>query len=267
MATDIDIANRALGLAGARSTIGSFTERSNEARIVNLYYDETRDAMMRGAHWNFTRYAAYLSILKAAPGTPENTTAVADGWSSKYPPPPWQYSYAYPSDCVLMRYISPTIFNTSASGGTTPIFSVAGQASPPPFTEIRPQKFMVASDKDKDGNDVRVVLANQDQAIGIYSRRITNPDLWDAPFRMALEAALASRMVMSLAGDKVLKKQLQQDAMTALQEARRTDGDEGLTSQEWIPDWIRTRGYFADWTGPQGNMFVGAYTTPSFLGI
>ena len=87
MTTDTDICNRAMGMVGARSTIASLAqENSPEARICRLYYATTLGAMLRSAHWNFARKVAYLSLLKSAPGTPENTaTPAATTWSPAWP--------------------------------------------------------------------------------------------------------------------------------------------------------------------------------------
>lgn len=264
MTTDTDICNQALDLIGTRSTIASLQENSNEARACRRFYEQTRDAMIRGAHWNFARRTAYLTMLKSAPGTPENPTAGGGLWDPSWPPPPWLYTYQYPSDCLLMIMISPQIYNTGQTSSGTPIFSVPSVTAVPAMIQIRPQKFELAADTDVQGNDVRVICSNQDQAIGIYSKRVTTPDLWDPTFKDALAAALASRLCISLSGDKALKKELAADAMAALLEARRTDGIEGLSSEEWIPDWIRVRGFAYDWSIPGGN-FIGAWTTPSFL--
>lgn len=240
-------------------------EQSTEARLIRLFYHETRDALMRGAHWNFTRTVGYLSILKAAPGTPQNQSN-GGPWTPDSPPPPWQYSYAYPSDCLLMRYISPLNIASGLDVSTQQIWGVPSLAAMPSHIALRPQPFLVGIDKDKSGNRVRCVLANQDRAIGIYSQRVTEPDLWDPAFMAAFEAGLASRLCIPLSGDKSLKKQLNDDAMQALQAARLSDGNESLETENWIPDWIRARGYAGDFMFP-GNSFVGSFTTPGFLSI
>ena len=112
MTSILDIANRALSAVGARSgaagsvtALQSLNASSNEAFQVNLLLNPTRDDLLRAAHWNFARKTALLSLLKAAPGTPENSSTPT-AWSSAYPPPPWLYSYGYPSDCLKMRSVA-----------------------------------------------------------------------------------------------------------------------------------------------------------------
>ncbi len=265
MTTDTDICNRALGLIGGRTTIASLQENSNEARVCRLYYDTTLGSMLRAAHWNFARKVAYLSLLKSAPGTPENTQATAAAaWSPAWPPPPWLYSYAFPSDCVLVRYISPQLY-TTGMGSSVPVFSIPSMGAAPPFVQLRPQKFQVGVDTDAQGNQTRVVLSNQDQAIGIYTARVTNPDVWDESFQEAMAAALGVRICIPISGDKAMMKLAAQNAMQAVVGARVSDGNEGLTSQDSIPDWIRIRGVGLDWMGPGTDGLVGAWSTPSFL--
>jgi hypothetical protein len=189
----------------------------------------------------------------SAPSTP--------GWQPSYPQPPWRYSYAMPSDCLRMRYVSPQVGTGTTFG--TPIFSVPS-TTPAPLFDNRPSRFLVGTDVDAFGNATTVILTNQDQAIGVYTRRIVVPDLWDGMFQEAMVSALASRLVIPLAGDKSLKKMLAQEAMNNITAARVSDGNEGTTIQEHIPDWIRVRGFAGDWSTSYG---FGGWDTPSFLMI
>ncbi len=265
MTTDTDICNRSLAAIGARSTIASLQENSAEARVCRQFYESTRDAVLRAAHWNFGRKVAYLSLLKSVPGTPENqSTAASTSWSPAWPPPPWLYEYAYPSDCILMRYISPQLF-TTGSGSQVPTFSVPSLGAIPPAIQVRPQRFQVGIDTDANNNQVRVVLSNQDQAIGIYTQRVTIPDLWDPAFTEAMVAALGVRICIPVSGDKRMKQDARQDALETIMQARISDGNEGWQSQESVPDWIRVRGIGLDWMSPATDGLVGAWSTPSFL--
>lgn len=81
MATNVDIANMALGEIGTRATIANLTENSVEAREINRVYVTLRDALQQSMDWNFNRVYQTLA-------------------SSGTPPSRWIYSYAYPSDCL-----------------------------------------------------------------------------------------------------------------------------------------------------------------------
>ena len=75
---------------------------------------------------------------------------------------------------------------------------------------------------------------------------------------------IALRLVMALTGDKTLFRLRAQAAMGSIEQARSADGNEGLTIQDHVPDWLRVRGYAGDYTTPAEG-FYGGWITPSFL--
>jgi hypothetical protein len=259
MTTDTDIVNRALQQCGARSTIANLQEKSEEARNARMIYTSTRQQMLRAAHWNFARKTAYLSVLKSAPGTPENPSEGTTIWvPATQPAPPWMYEYAYPSDCLDVRFITPQI---ATSGGALANVGVPAAYYEQPYIQPQAQRFLAAMDT-IEGQQVKVVLCNQQQAVGVYTCDIENPQIWDSLFSEAMVQALCVQLVIPLSGDKSLKGQASQAAMQAINTARVRDGNEGLTINDHVPDWIRVRGYSGDWST---GTYVGAYTTPSFL--
>lgn len=260
MVAPVDVVNRALSLIGARSTIANLDlEQSAEAKQARLLYAPTRDAMLRAAHWGFAKRTDYLSLLKAAPGTPEATDN--GPWNPQtMPAPPWLYEYAYPSDCLLVRYVA------SASGQiadlTPPIFSV--DLAAPPASASRLAPFAIASGIDANQNPIRVVLTNAREAIATYTARIEAPELWDAGFHEALVAALASRLCIALTGNLELGQRAAQQALQALFTARTQDGNEGPMRADPIPDWLAVRGVAGPASAPQ---LMASWVTPSFLGV
>ena len=110
------------------------------------------------------------------------------------------------------------------------------------------------------------IATNQPQALGVWNRRIVNPDLWDPSFRQAFIDALAARVAIPISGDRALAtmaKSWASGAMGTIATARANDGNEGLTVDDHVPDWLRVRGYGAAWSTP-GNL-AGFWDTPSFL--
>lgn len=262
MTSAVDIANQALGQISARATIAAFDERSTEARAVRLYYDDTLDALLRAAPWNFCRKVDYLTLLKAAPGTPENPAASLGVWSPAYPPPPWLYSYFLPSNCVKFRFVIPQVDSGSLTG--TPIFSVPSYV-PVPFSAMQPQKFVLGTDVDLAGNQCTTISTNQQQALGVWNQRIENPDLWDSSFKQAMIDCLAVRLALPVTGDRSLAQLLKgwsSSAMGSINVARANDGNEGLTEDNHVPDWLVVRGFARDWSA---RSFAGFWDTPSFL--
>lgn len=254
MATsEVDIANRALSAGGARSTISSFAEDSPEARQSALLYEPTRNQLLRMAPWNCAMNWATLALLKAAPGTPENPTTSSSVWTKDFPPPPWAYEYAYPSDCLDAQWIIPQV-PTSLQDGV-PIFPQVASFTPY-YWNGPPVSFKVAIDQDDSGADIRVILANQAQAILAYTKRVSDPNVWDDLFQEALVNALAGKFAFALTGDKQLANMRIGLANTSIKDARAGDGNEGLTVNDVTPDWIRIRGY--NGPEPYWNSSVGA---------
>lgn len=247
MTASVDIANRALSAIGTRSQITSMSENSNEARKCNLLYDSLRDELLRLAPWNCATNYMNLSVVCAAPGTPENPGAGANVWEKGIPPPPWAYEYMYPADCIRPLWVVPQ-FATGFSSGVPITTAVTGGA--PQFWNGPPVRFKVAIDQIgpegtpvTGGADTRVILTNQEQAILAYIKRVTNPDIWDPQFIQAMVAALAARLCIPLRGDKAMANMKIKEANTFITLARQGDGNEGLTINDLTPDWLRIRGY------------------------
>ncbi len=266
MTTDIDIANRALAAINSRSTIANFAERSAEARNIALIYYPTRDQLLRAAHWDFARAQEALTLLKSAQGTPEYNGPQTQVWAPAYqPPPPWLYSYAYPSDCAKVRFIQPNLYAGVAGITPTssiPIFSTPTADGSALFNQRR-LRYQVATDTDANGNPAKVILCNSQQAMCVYTRIITNPDLWDDLFQEALVASLGVRLARPLTGNKDIVQELRANAMQAIQQARVSDGNEGVEKEDWTPDWMVVRGVGLDWSQTQAG--INGWYTPSWL--
>ncbi len=233
----IDICNQALATVGTRSTISSLTEDSPEALACSQQYASTRDKLLRAAPWNFaTRWAA-LGLLKALPGLPEsNITAVSNVWQTTYPPPPWAYSYAYPTNCLMVRSVHAQPNNATTN---IPLFSSPYYTT---FGVGQAVRFEVMADTDEDGNMVKVVCTNIAQALVKFT--VTEPplEMWDASFYEAMINALASEIAMSLTGNANIVKYCADNANQTIMSARERDGDEGLTIVDHVPDWLQIRG-------------------------
>lgn len=89
----------------------------------------------------------------------------------------------------------------------------------------------------------RVILTNQEFATLCYNKQITDPNLMDPLFIDAWTMILASRLVIAIAGDKALANMKIAEANNYVLEARKADGNEGITINNVTPDWIRGRGY------------------------
>jgi len=241
--SEISICNEALSAMGSRSRLTSLNENSPQARECALRYTSVRDQLLRGAPWDFAKRTITAGLLKAAPGTEENSAAVGV-WSNDWPPPPWLYMYAYPSDCVRVREIKSQPYTNIPRRRTIP--------------------FTKALDYDSDGKPRTVILTNEQDALLVYTARVTLPSLYDPLFIEAFVAALASELAIPLSGSSQLSSALAQKANNIILEARLVDGNEDYTVLDHVPDWLQTRG-IATLDIPQGSFFNEPYS-PLFGG-
>lgn len=198
------------------------------------------------APWNCATNYLNLTLICAAPGTPENPTTGTATWQKGQPPPPWAYEYVYPSDCLRPLWIVPQ-FTTGFASGVPITTAVTGGV--PQFWNGPPVRFKVAIDQigplgtpAVGGEDQRVILTNQEQAILCYIKQVTDPDVMDPMFLECWVEALAARLAFTLVGDKQLANLRITEANRYIALARQVDGNEGLTINDIIPDWIRVRG-------------------------
>lgn len=88
----------------------------------------------------------------------------------------------------------------------------------------------------------RVILTNQEFATLCYVQDVENPNVMDPLLIDAWVWALGAYINIALAGDKSLSNQVIARANNAIVEARKADGNEGLTVNDVTPDFIRVRG-------------------------
>jgi hypothetical protein len=232
------ICNMALSATGSRDTITSINESSNEAVQCRTHWDHARDDALAMAWWTFARTTSELSLLKIAPGTPEFVGTAAPRWIPDYPPPPWNYEYLIPPECIQPRYIIP---GQSVTGTfAVPIFSI--QMTAPSQIGGAPIKYITAVDTNTEGAQLRVLLTNVSPALLVYTARVEDPQVWDPQFVTAMTLVLAARIAFSLTGDRGLQGDLAKQAIFAVQSATLLDANQGITVQEITPDWLAIRG-------------------------
>ena len=104
-------------------------------------------------------------------------------------------------------------------------------------------------------DDQRVILTNQENATLAYCHQVTDPNVMDPMFQEAWVSILAAGLTMALTGDKSLANMCISQANHRIEEARKVDGNEGLTINDVTPDWLRirgiawTQGYSGPWSG------------------
>lgn len=253
--TTISIANRALLACGSRTQISAFPpgDSSVEAQAVATLWQPTFEQLGRTARWNALRKELQLSLLAAAPTTPENPNGTT--WPT--PPLPWLYAYAYPVDCLAMQYVMPTYpLNTGASNPPLTINNAA-QTWLPNGGQI---PFVVSTWTDTNGSPILIVLTNQCQATAVYTMDQPNPAIWDSMFQQAMVASLAAFLAPALTLSEPLMQTNIKLAEEIIAQARAADGNEGVTVMDHIPDWyIARQGATANWYGYGGVTSWGGY--------
>ena len=203
MVAVVDIYNMALGQVGVDTGLSSPTENSYEAEQCTLYYELVRKQALSAAHWPAARAAFRLNLA----ATKDTTTA----WMQGDPEPGWTYAYSLPSDYLHARHLSDYgLFQLSAytnSGGTV----------------------------------AKGLVSNQQNAVLVYTRDLTDPNLWDPNLVLAVKMALAAFIAKPLTGKKDLYQLLVQDADRLIRQARTVVANSEEYNNERLPEWLEAR--------------------------
>ncbi len=135
------------------------------------------------------------------------------------PPARWAYSYAYPSDCLKIWRLD---FGSSVWvwGSPTALFEIASDGS---------NSFLYCNDQ---------------QALAVYSQRVTDPNRFSAAFTLAFVETLAARIAYPITQKRDVAQTLLQSANMILEDAMADAANEQQTAdKDRVPDSIAVRGY------------------------
>lgn len=225
-AVPVDICNMALSKMGARAKINSLNDTSPAAIHCNIWYDHLRQLLIRSAPWGFCRMTVQLSPLGSVNNTPPD---------NQYP---WLFNYAYPPDCLRMRYIIPVPPPAPNVVPPNPGQPLLWSPWMMPRRDFRYLVTNIGSQKQ--------IVSNLNNAIAIYNSDVKDVSLFDPGFADALVGALAAELVLPLAGNVQLKQMLSQIAMMEVTEAKSMDGAEAIAKVDHVPDWIQARSFGAE---------------------
>lgn len=258
------ICNQALARIGLhRLMLGDIEEGTEAAQVCLMAFGNCRDQLLRAAHWDWARREVPLQLVADASGQTANVGNLVPGG--------FLYSYNYPTDCLKVRFIPANYWsatppvpsqNITPFDSSAPVMQGLGQ---PPYVGQRlvPSRFLIASDSnfipEGASNNLpgispigqTVICSNVQNARGVYTFNATYPNLWDAQFREALIAYIASEICLPLHKDKKLGETLQRQRITEatakIQNARVTNGNESWSSSDIAVDWMQARisgGYY-----------------------
>lgn len=242
----IGLCNRSLYQIAARAQVSSISpsDGSAAANACSTLFVSTFTQLARSAWWDCLSKQSPLTLIGAAPGTPEGG-ATGIGLTV---PQPWLYLYQYPSDCLKARNVLPNYLPQGT--GTVPLTTI-NNAAPIRLGTRRQIPFRVVYSTDANNNPLQVLVTNQSQAQLNYIVNQPNPVIWDSQFESAFVASLAAFLVPALALHMPLMQLQISMAERLIAEARASDANEGSNTQDNVPDWISVRG------GSSGSWYGG----------
>jgi hypothetical protein len=177
--TAADIVNIALVRIGWKQPIGNLYDGSAAAQLALNLYGQTRDELLRKMEPGFSMRNVAMTLLKAAP--PGGYIPGITPWDQTlYPPVNWLFEYAYPDGCLKARAVKPT-----------PMF----------FPNVDPSPNVFSIDNDNAyAPPKRVILCNIENALLVYTGRVTDPSTMDVGFIEALTETLGERLAPGLTG-------------------------------------------------------------------
>ena len=265
--TPTAVANQALDQAGIDMFLGDLSEGTRPAQVCLRAYTECLKQLIRAVLWDWARRDAPLQMVADASGQTANVgTMVPSGFL---------YSYNMPTDCAKVRFIPGNYrgqFSPVPAGNIVPVDSGAPLTSAPVQVNapvpLMPTRFLITSDPNyiPEGASNQLpgispigqtlILSNVYMARCIYTFEGFFPNLWDALFREAMVAYLASKIAFPLHDDKKLGRAVRADnieiAKRAVNQAAVTNGNESWASSDLTVDWMRFRNS-GGWGGNWGN--------------
>lgn len=172
-----DIVNVALARIGWKQPIANLYDGSAAAQVSLNVYGQTRDEMLRKVDPGFSQRNVAMTLLKSMP--PGGYIHGVSPWNpATNPPIGFLFEYAYPDDCLKVRAVRPA-----------PLFF--------PNVDPQPYTFSIANDNYYTPPQ-RVILCNAENALLVYTGRVTDPAAMDVGFIEALTEALGEKLAAAL---------------------------------------------------------------------
>jgi hypothetical protein len=190
------ICNQAL----ARLTQGKIQSidelNSKGAEFCKLFYDTSRQYLLRASNWGFAKKVDALALTTETPFD-------------------WDYEYQIPSGCLRVRYLAP-------EGGTnlTQQFIDGEMVYAPDPSHPEPVAYDIVGDK---------IWTNLEDAYCIYTQDVTDETKFDALFVDLLAWRLAFDVAMPLTGKHVLRDKMKAEYLEAMVKATAVNNNERQT--------------------------------------
>ena len=296
MTVPADICNQALDAIGSEVSIGDLEEGSREAQVLLRAYAQALRQLLRTANWDFARKQVQPFLLGDATGnTTGVATTVQYPWTYCYAYPDdcvrarfiFQNNLASGTTPLMTglssfntsapvspaKFVVATDYNFTQMSNTQLVYNAFL-----PFSQSFNASFYSAFLAFMNGQGAlpgsnapnayqetpgvaptcrTVINTNVANAQLVYTAFCPYPNIWDALFREAFVAYLASNVCMAVLKDKkfALQMRAQQIALARQKiiKARIADGNEGNYSTNHTPDWMQMRSAGAVFNAFSGN--------------
>ena len=202
-----DVCNMALASLG-KGRIASLDEQSENGRQCKLFYDYTKQRLLREYTWSFAKRVDKLARLDSVN-------------------PFWQYVYSYPNKCVCVKRIFQCEETTDDEGNVRKVTLLKRM----PEDREKYEVYMVS-------DNIRGIGCDIESAWLEYVYDIDDLNVCTSDFIEALTHMLAYNLALALTGNMQLKNSEYQQAMAVLNRAKYTNAEEQHKKVE------RPAGYF-----------------------
>jgi len=159
-----DIYNMALAAIGVSRFVIAPDDGSNEANMMNVFWNSVRDQCLQDFPWGFAmRYVELALISKTIQG--------------------WSYCYQYPSDCLQARLIMPTLSDVDVN--------------PRIYDHYFRHRIPFAIVENEAGGGLAIATSIETPTLA-YTARIKTIALWSPAFVNALSWLLGSKVAAPL---------------------------------------------------------------------
>ncbi len=177
----VRICNQALSRIGSSQIITSLSDDTDAAVQCNVWYEQTRDALLRDFPWP---WAQAFSVLNQVSVTGQR----ANGQ--------WLISYRYPTDALTIRKIATTIPAVISTPPPTPVTSLVTAPDYWLREDGDPLPVPYSIGHDVDG---RLIFADYPNLTAWFTQAVTDPVQFSPDFASLLSWRLATEISYSLA--------------------------------------------------------------------
>jgi hypothetical protein len=215
--------NMALAACGQDYTLSAVNEESVAAELCELWYENTRQMILRAAHWNSARRFSRL--------TEEAERDESEDWVAADPNPGWYFSYDLPTSMLAARYL--TDFSQFDIG------------------------------YDDNGKVLNCNVGGTeavDAPVLCYTVDVTDVTLWEPDLYQAVIYGLAGNITMPLTGKVNRARANFELANAILLQARAANANERYQNMQQWPETLQIRGHIGPvatnaYVAPYGSLF------------